>query len=506
MHIDKTRISVVFHAMLVGLLVGVVVSAFRWLIEHALDIWKAVYHAAGQNHAFLPLVVVAMVGMTWVIGKIIGPDENVFGSGIPQVEGQLQGQLQMNAWSVLWRKFSAGVLAIGSGAFLGREGPSIQLGAAVGQLYAQKRQLNKRNWRLMIATGAASGLAAAFSAPIAGTMFVLEEIYHSFSVLVWLGALTGAMMADLVAQEIFGLTPVLAIHYTHTLPLHYYWILIILGIVLGVMGYLYQRVLLWMPNFYQLFSRLPRKYHGIVPLLLVIPVGIYFSNTLGGSNVLIQNIAHSVPGLGILVGLLVLRFGFSMISYGSGLPGGIFLPILTLGALIGAIVGMVFVKAGLLPSIYLPNLIIFAMAGYFAGISKAPFTAVLLITEMVGSLMHLLPLAMVALIAYLVVDLFGGAPIYQSILDRLQLPNRLGQLHGQAVRVELVVKADSDFADHEVRDVSWPASALLVSVTRGTTQLVPNGDLVLQADDKIVVLTDASQRETVAHEMEYKNA
>ncbi|QBO36350.1 ClC family H(+)/Cl(-) exchange transporter [Periweissella cryptocerci] len=424
MNIDRTRLNVVLRAIVVGLLVGIVVSAFRWAIGQLLEVWKVIYHTSAQNHWLMLVVILGMVGLAWIIGKITGPNPNVMGSGIPQVEGQLHGQIEMNAWSVLWRKFVAGILAIGTGTFLGREGPSIQLGAAVGQLYAEKRHFKQQNRSLMIATGAAAGLAAAFSAPIAGTMFVLEEIYRSFSVLVWLGALTGALTADLVAQEIFGLTPVLAIHYTHVLPLHYYWILVILGLVLGLAGYCYQRVILWMPRFYQLFSRIPREFQGVVPLLLVIPVGIYFSNTLGGGATLIQSVAKSVPGLGILVGLLLLRFVFSMISYGSGLPGGIFLPILTLGALIGAIVGMVFVKMGLLPNVYIPNLIIFAMAGYFAGISKAPFTAIILITEMVGSLMHLLPLALVALVAYLVVDLLGGTPIYESLLARLQLTKR----------------------------------------------------------------------------------
>ncbi|KAA1037570.1 chloride channel protein, partial [Lacticaseibacillus paracasei] len=103
---------------------------------------------------------------------------------IPQVEGQLAGELEMHWWSILWRKFVGGVLALGPGLFLGREGPSIQLGASVGQGLAAGFKLSGTDRRLLIASGSAAGLAAAFNAPIAGTLFVLEEVYHNFSPLV----------------------------------------------------------------------------------------------------------------------------------------------------------------------------------------------------------------------------------------------------------------------------------------------------------------------------------
>ena len=330
------------------------------------------------------------------------------GSGIPQVEGQLHGQLTINAWSVLWRKYITGILAIGTGAFLGREGPSIQLGASIAQLYAEKLKVAKPTWRIYLASGAAAGLAAAFNAPIAGTLFVLEEIYHSFSTLVWLSALTSALTADFIAHQIFGLTPVLQIVYVKSLPLNDYWLLIILGIALGGLGYIYQQMLLNVAKFYQYFNWIPRAYQGVLILALVVPIGFYFTNTLGGGNELIKQLGTHNFTVVVLFGLLILRFIFSIITYGSGLPGGIFLPILTLGAISGAIFGVLAMHLNLLADQYLPNIIIMAMAGYFAGISKVPFTAILLITEMVGSLQHLLPLAVVSLIAYLVVDLLGG--------------------------------------------------------------------------------------------------
>ena len=122
-----------------------------------------------------------------LIGKctFLAKEPNISGSGIPQVEGQLAGLLEVKWWSVLWRKWIGGVLAIGSGLFLGREGPSIQLGAMVGQGVAKGLHLPKTKERCLLAGGAAAGLANAFNAPIATSLFVVEEIYHNFSPFVW---------------------------------------------------------------------------------------------------------------------------------------------------------------------------------------------------------------------------------------------------------------------------------------------------------------------------------
>lgn len=128
----------------------------------------------------------------------------------------------------------------------------------------------------------------------------------------------------------------------------------------------------------------------MIPLLLVIPLGMFFPRLLGGGSDIIVHLNAAGYSTIVLCGFFLIRFIFSMISYGSGLPGGIFLPILCLGGLIGAIVGSLAIAIGWVSPEYFSSFVIMGMAGYFAAISKAPFTAILLITEMVGTLTHLL--------------------------------------------------------------------------------------------------------------------
>jgi len=492
---DNDKLRLTLEGIIVGIISGIVVSMFRWSIAHSLKFYQGLYVVARHNLLLLVALLFLMAVIAVFVGYLIKKEPDISGSGIPQVEAQLAGEMKLNWWSILWRKFVGGILSIGPGLFLGREGPSIQLGAAVGQGIGDLTHDDKGvNQRVLIASGAAAGLAAAFSAPIAGAMFVLEEVYHNFSPLVWVTALASAVSANVVALYVFGLQPVLQVPYRYSLPIKYYWHLVVLGIVLGLLGRLYQVMTLSMPAIFAK-TRLPRYIHGIIPLLLVVPLGLMYTNFIGGGNEVIIDLGKYGTSLWFLLGLFALRFIFSMISYGSGLPGGIFLPILNLGAIIGAIYAVAMNQLGLLPIYFESNLIIFAMAGYFACISKAPFTAIILVTEMVGSLKHLMPLAVLSLVAYIVVDLLNGAPIYEALKERLNLNsaylNRVSKFND---RLEIPIYEGSSIDGKYIRDIPFPKDILVIAVYRGERQLIPRGDTLVKAGDRIVFMVNAGQR------------
>ncbi|AEV95732.1 ClC family H(+)/Cl(-) exchange transporter [Pediococcus claussenii] len=490
---QNTRFLALVHAIIIGTLIGLVVSCFRLAIEKMLTIFTSLYQQASSHLLILGLIIVLNVLIALIVSMWVKQTPAISGSGIPQVEGQLAGEYDSKWFPVLWKKTIGGILAIGSGLMLGREGPSIQLGAAIGQGWSDFRHFEGSDKRVLIASGSAAGLSAAFNAPIASTLFVLEEIYHNFSPLVWISALTSAVMSNFISLNFFGLKPVLAIRYAHALPLSMYWQLLVLGILLGLAGRFYQIVLLQLTKWYAAISFLPRWMDGLVPLLVVIPLGLFSPHILGGGNSLVPQIAQQSHLLLPIISLLVIRFVFSMISYGSGLPGGIFLPILTLGAIIGALYVTVMAQLNLINPVYLPNFVIYAMAGYFACIGKAPFTAILLVTEMVGSLQHLMPLAVVSLTAYIIVDLLGGEPIYESLLHQL-VPELIQNPSGLQDHIEFPIFEGSDLDGITVREVKWPENSLLIAIRRGKREIIPNGDSILKTGDTLIVSTQRSNR------------
>lgn len=484
--------QIIIQGLIIGILAGLVVSAFRWLIEHGFQLTQNLYRLAQHKPTLLLVILVGNLLIAFIVGSLSSQQPHIMGSGIPEVEGQLRNQLHLAWWPILWRKFLAGILSLSTGLILGREGPSIQLGAAVGQGFGQTCSTNIADQKVLLASGAAGGLAAAFNAPLASTFFVLEEIYHNFSPLIWMSSLASSLSADLVASNIFGLRPVLHLGLVPSLSLKNYWALLFLGLVLGVLGYAYQWVLLEMPKFYYAIARrIPRPFQISLALLFLMPLGFWRPELLGGGNKLILQLpAAQSLSISSLVIILLVRFVWSMLAYGSGTPGGIFLPILSFGALAGFLVARFFVTFHLLPSTVQIGFIVWGMAGLFAGISKAPFTAILLITEMVGSLKHLMPLAIVALVAYLVVDLLGGAPIYDSLLNKLLIPKKFQTVSDNNQIFQLTIFAASPLANQQIRDLTWPPRTLVLKIIRGDHELLPQGDTLLQTGDILVISTN----------------
>ncbi|MDU3325712.1 MAG: chloride channel protein, partial [Streptococcus sp.] len=206
---SSTILSQVGRGIIVGLVVGLIVGSFRFLIEKGFHLIQGLYQ--DQAHLVRNLFIIGLfyVIVCWLSAKLTRSEKDIKGSGIPQVEAELKGLMTLNWWSVLWKKYVLGILAIASGLMLGREGPSIQLGAVGGKGIAKWLKSSPVEERSLIASGAAAGLAAAFNAPIAGLLFVVEEVYHHFSRFFWVSTLAASLVANFVSLLIFGLTPVL---------------------------------------------------------------------------------------------------------------------------------------------------------------------------------------------------------------------------------------------------------------------------------------------------------
>jgi H+/Cl- antiporter ClcA len=501
MKIEKTRsanLRLLFEALVVGLVSGVVVGSFRWLIGETLTYWKKLYQLASQNPQYFALIAGLLLASILIAGFLVKQQPHAGGSGIPEVELQLQGKLRLSWWPILWRKFIGGVLSIGSGLFLGREGPSIQLGSTVGQGVAQGFKASKTDARVLLATGAASGLSAAFGAPMGGAMFIVEEVFHNFSPRVWLNALAGAIMANFVVSNVFGQTPVLAISYNHSFPILQYWHLLLLGIFLGLVGRFYQWGLFSFNKFYEKIP-LPRWLHGLIPAAILIPIMYFYPDYVGGGNTLILGL-DQIHVTKILALIFLLRISFSIISYDSGLPGGIFLPILTMGALLGAVYGQFMVGLGLLDQKLVVNLVIFSMAGLFAAIVRSPFTAIMLIAEMVGSLLHLMPLAVVSVMAYITNELAGGEPIYESLAGRMQTKEDNDYV-GEADQLTFSVFEGSQMAGKKIKEIAWPDRTLVKVIHRGQKDIIPDGNTQLVVGDLVVLELDENQRGVIYDEV-----
>lgn len=413
----------IWLGIIVGIFTGLVVGLFRWIIDRTLVLLTIVYPLMRHQPLWLIPYIVGTVIVVGLIAYLVRPyATDLIGSGVPQIKAILAGRHRMNWWQVLWRKFVTGLLTICPGLFLGREGPCIQIGACIGQGVNQHFSHEHDQQNLFLACGAAAGLSAAFSAPLAGVVFLLEEISHNFKARIWVPALAASISADIMTFLFFGSRPCLYLPIHHQLPLKAYPWLILVGLVMGAVAYLFQYCLLWYRN----FTIIPKAYHSILPLLLVIPVGLWQPRLLGGSHnliIMVTNFSLTSNWMIVLTTLIifvVLRFVGTMIAYGASVPGGIFMPIFVIGSLLGAIAGIILVHTGMLDSSGYLTMIAMGMAAFFAATEGTPFSAILLVTEMVGSIEQILPMTILVFIAYYTSIFLGAQPsLYDALLANM---------------------------------------------------------------------------------------
>lgn len=489
------------EGIIVGACAGLVIVAFRYALELTESLRAAVYKQwLAGNQPIIVFWFFLLLCIAFILHRIVVIEPLSAGSGIPQVKGAILGVMKMHWLKILLGKFFGGVLAIGAGLSLGREGPSVQLGAVIGQGLSRMAKRTRMEERYLITSGASAGLSAAFNAPLAGVIFSLEELHKNFSPAVLLPSIAAALTADVISQFFFGPNPVFQFIGLPVLPSRYYLLVILLGALAGAAAVPFNRGLILALDCYERQTLFTGFRKAALPLLAAGLIGFWLPDILGGGNELVNKLAVAPMSLSVMFLLLLAKFLFTLLSYGSGVPGGIFLPMLVIGALTGGICSDLFIQQGLLEGVYRTNIIVLAMAAYFSAVVKSPVTGSILIMEMTGSFNHMLPLIIASITAYLVADLAKTGPIYEVLLDRsLRKQGKGAAVIAEETRqvIELPVGMGSRLDGRLVKDIEWPANCLLVSIRRGEHDLVPKGDARMIVGDFLFVLTPLEHAETL---------
>lgn len=355
-----------------------------------------------------------------IVGQLVRWEPMIAGGGIPLVKQEINGLLVRHWKRVLSAKIAGGFLCILGGLSLGRCGPSIQLGAMAGQGVSQILKRGEEEERCLMTCGAGAGLAATFHAPLAGMIFALEEIYRGGSILLFIPVLAAAITADFISNCIVGPYPVFQFTFQSALPQKYYWMLLLLGILLGLLGAFYSWTLLKIQGLYKKPKKLNETGRLMIAFFLSGVLGLLMPSVLGSGSELIVSLTEGRLLLGAAVLALVVKFLFSAVCFGSGAPGGNVFPFLTLGALSGGIFAMVCVEVFSLDPAYINNFVLLAMAGYFAAVLRTPITAIVLLFEMSGLVSQMLSLAIVCLTAYVVAEWISPKSMKKILIERNQ--------------------------------------------------------------------------------------
>lgn len=492
------------EGLLVGGIGGFVVVLYRMALDVAGDWLEGILAYAGQTPWRMAGWFLVLGALAWLVSRLVSWEPLISGSGIPQLEGEMAGKLEQKWYRVLPAKFLGGFLCLLGGLALGREGPSIQLGAMAGKGISRGLDRGKTEEKFLLTCGAGAGLSAAFHAPLAGVMFSLEEVHKNFSVSALLSVMTASLTADFLATAVLGTDSIFQFTITRELPVHFYWMVLGLGVLLGALGAFYNWFTLKVQSLYDRATFLNSTGKILIPFFCAGVLGFTAPELLGSGHDLIERLTSVDMLLGTAVFLLVGRFLFSAVSFGSGAPGGIFFPLLVLGGYMGGIFAMAGIRLWGLDPVFLNNFVLLAMAGYFAAVVRAPLTGIILIFEMTGTLTQMLSLSVVSIVAYVTATLLGSRPIYESLLDRLLL--RRGEKppkeQGEKMLMHFAVSRGSRIEDLTIGEVRWPENCLLVAIERGSQEIIPRGKTRLLAGDVIVTMTDERDEARIHDEME----
>ncbi len=411
-------------ALLAGALTGVFGGLFHVVIDQVIQ-WPAwlARHAEGWR------LIAASAGITMTatifavfITRRFAPEAS--GSGVPEIEGAVQGLRHVHWQRVLPVKFFAGIAAIGSGLVLGREGPTIHMGGSAALAASDMCGVTGVDRRALLAAGGAAGLACAFNAPMSAVLFIIEETRKEFpyTFRTYMGVFAAAITGTAVTQLIAGARPDLPMSAGEaglaSLPAF-----ALMGALLGGVGVLFNLCIMRMLDFAAAWQkRAPYLWPSVVGLAVGALLVTVPHAATGGESV-IAELALATPGAAVLLMLAGARLVTSVSSYSVGTPGGIFAPLLSLAACLGLAFGVLaqaampemFSGLGLTPI----SFGVVAMAALFSASVRSPAVGVVLVLEITTASALILPMLTATLAASLVAQWLGGRPIYEQMLDRI---------------------------------------------------------------------------------------
>jgi len=419
---DTKNFKLIYLAVIVGLVVGIVSSIFRIILNY-IEVFRTNLYANAGNSGIMSWVwpiLFAVIGISVSLFLVKKYAPEASGSGVQEIEGTLDGLRPIRWKRVLPIKFLASLLSLGSGLLLGREGPTIQLGGNIGKMVKDvfKEPDNENN--SLISSGAAAGLASAFNAPFAGIIFVIEEMHEHFKFNFYSvsAIIIASGTADFVVKTLVNDNPVIQMTIFPSPKLSSLWMFIILGLLFSLIGYLYNKLLIISLDVFKKLSKTPILILGSAIGIIIVFIGIFYPDMIsGGYNTFTQVLNQSFTFYALII-LFVIRMLLSAFSYGTGSPGGIFAPMLVLGIILGMLFGSAMQH-------YFPTLVlhpgIFAVAGMaaiFAATVRAPLTGLMLAVEMTSNFELILPLIITTVTASVFTALLGNQPIYTTLLKR----------------------------------------------------------------------------------------
>lgn len=467
---------VFIFASITGIISAIVITAFSNLVHHTVSFSEVMYEYLREHLYIVPLILIALYGLSLLISYIYKKMPDLRGDGIPTSIGLVRGAISFNWFFNLVGIFFLSLSTFLIGVPLGNEGIAVQMGTAIGEGSVYPFRKKHSAWeRYAMTGGMCAGFSVATGAPISGIMFSLEEAHQRISPMIIMVSCTSVMFSYItceVLSSFFHVNKTLLDGYDLiSLSIKDIWIPVVVGIVIGIGSAFFLK-------YYSKINKLVNKrfknvkttYKFFAVYALTVILGLCSFMFVSTGHELILELLHSKTAIWLLVLVLLIRCTLSLTANTSGITGGMHLPVLAIGAVLASIVGEILQAWLGFGDDYYLMILVLGIAACFAGMLKMPITAIMFSVEALGCYENILHVIVATAFAYMITEIFRVKSINEKILD-----TRLEELHEEEtpkVFDTFVTVQKGAFAiGKQVRDIFWPSNLFVLSVKRSNANV-----------------------------------
>lgn len=470
-HIKSTLLPCILLSGITGIFTGALIFLFKIISTMVISFSGEVYAFVREEPAYLPLLLIGAVAAGLLVTLLIHIEPNSRGGGIPTAVAIVRGFFEFRWLRSILMIFPSAMLTYLCGVPLGNEGPSVQMGTAAGRGVSSLFGKRYAAWdRYVMTGGACAGFAAATGAPLSGIFFAFEEAHRRFSPLLFMtsastvifGMVTVGVLSSLTGQS----ASMFDFSLTGTLPLHSVWTALVVGIVCGIAALVFTKAYGAVGKFIgSTLKKVPLAVKITAIFALVTLVGYFSEGSIGSGHHLTEELIHGGGVWYTLILLFCIRALLLMIANNAGVTGGLFLPTLAFGAILGALCADIMVKLGALPAEYYGIMVTVGMVSFMSASARTPIMAIAFGVEALCGFSNILPLIIGSAVSFIVIEAAGVAAFSDSVIEKKVRSERGGR-EVQIVDAYFTVREGSFVLGREIRDVLWPPSCVIKSVRK----------------------------------------
>ena len=475
---------------LTGIFTGTLIFLFKAAVSFVVSSSETIYEYVRSHPNCVPFLLIGAAVLGLLSAFLLKKVPDARGGGIPAAIATLRGLIPFHWIKSIVFVFFSSMMTYFGGIPLGNEGPSVQMGTAAGRgtvsLFAKKHPA----WdRYIMTGGACAGFAAATGSPITGILFAIEEAHYRISPMIFMSAAMTVISGTAVSQALCELTDrqysMFDFQLDAVLPLRYIWAAIVIGLLAGFAAAGYTKMYHGIRHFVKKTLN-PIPYGVKIAAIFVVSacVGLVSASCIGSGHHLIGELLEGQHITWILAAVFLVRAVLLLLANNADITGGLFVPTLAFGAIIGAVCGKCMTLAGILPEEFYPVIVIIGIASYLGASSRTPLIALAFSVEALGGLANLIPIAAAVTISYLVIETLGISDFTDTVIEsRIESANHGKKIH--TIEADITVSPDAFACGKAVRDLFLPPTCVILSIRREQDMHLPTS--VIAAGDVLHV-------------------